>query len=196
MSTTGATTDQVVLTANNEITKAKEDNQESKETWTSLMMVIMVVSTIVFIGATLIIVLYEEETGEDTSHRATAGNILKGIFFKGKNGITKAAVKVFRLNEFTVAPTLAGVDYSVRISPTQSHTAQRDRTQHSNTERSTERHRTQGKSLVLCSKKRSEKHRIKQKTPTQSRTQSAFCILTMGEGRSGRPLTTWRSGKS
>ena len=137
MSTTGATTDQVVLTANNEITKAKEHNQESKETWTSLMMVIMVVSTIVFIGATLIIVLYEEETGEDTSHRATAGNILKGVFGKTKNGLTKAAVKIFGLDKITVAPTLAGVDYSVRISSTQSHRAQKDRTQHRDTERST-----------------------------------------------------------
>jgi hypothetical protein len=187
MSTTGATTDQVVLTANGEITKLKEDNQESKETWTSLMMVIMVVSTIVFIGATLIIVLYEEETGEDTSHRATAGNILKGIFFKGKNGITKAAVKVFRLNEFTVAPTLAGVSHSVRISPTQSHTAQKDRTQHSNTERSTERTQNTGKKS--CSVQQKEVRETQNKTENPYTEPNTAPVLMM-QNREGQEWPT------
>ena len=181
MSTTGATTDQVVLTANNEITKAKEHNQESKETWTSLMMVIMVVSTIVFIGATLIIVLYEEETGEDTSHRATAGNILKGVFGKTKNGLTKAAVKIFGLDKITVAPTLAGVDYSVRISSTQSHRAQKDRTQHRDTERSTERTQNTGKKS--CSVSQKEVRETQNKTELSYTEPNTERVLYSDNGR-------------
>jgi hypothetical protein len=187
MATTGAATNEVVLTANDEITKAKEHNEASKKTWSGLMIVIMVVSTVVFIGSTLIIVLYEEETGEDTSHRATAGNIIKGIFMKTKNGVTKAAVKVFGLDKFTVTPTLAGVSHSVRITPTQTSTEQNTGTQHRKTE-STEQNTesTQKRKKKACSVSTNTVRETQKKTETTDTEASTEVILHSDNGAGQR----------
>lgn len=134
MATSGKATDQVLLSANTEIEILNTENKASKKTWTGLMMVIMIISTVVFIGSTLIIVVYEEETGEDVDRRATVGNISKAAFFKAKNWLTKGVVRKTGLDKFVVATTLAGVGSFPIMPHTQGNTEYKARKPEQDTE--------------------------------------------------------------
>lgn len=120
MQTTGAVTDSVTISATAAIGKKISDNQQEKERWGSALMWFMLVSTIVFIGSTAVIVIYEEDTGEDTSYRPTVQNILKNMFVKAKSGATRLVVKGFGLNQINYVPALSGARV-ITTAPTPQH---------------------------------------------------------------------------
>lgn len=160
MSAAGASTDSIVVAANTGISFLENKNNSTKKTWTGITMVIMIISTVVFIGSTAVIVAYEEETGEDTSYRPTFQNILKNMFVKIKSGATTLVVKGFRLNNISHVPALAGTQV-VTDYPTPEHRSPKNRKSEQSQKKSQE------------SEKRSEKNRCKtEKCSTGVKSQS------------------------
>ena len=137
MDKSGSTLDSVTVATTGLTVATTTKHEQKKGRWTAVMVWFMALMAFTFVLSTIVVVVLEEETGEDFDSLPTVSNIAAGVLKKTKNGLTKAAVKIFGLDKITVAPTLAGVDYSVRISSTQRHRAQKDRTQHRDTERST-----------------------------------------------------------
>jgi hypothetical protein len=153
MDKSGSTLDSVTVATTGLTVATTTKHEQKKGRWTAVMVWFMALMAFTFVLSTIVVVVLEEETGEDFDSLPTASNIIGGVFKKTSNAFTKMAVKIFGLDKITVAPTLAGVDYSVRISSTQSHTAQEDRTQHSNTERSTGTTQNTGKKSCSVSPK-------------------------------------------
>ena len=142
MEKSGSTLDSVTVAATGLTVATTNKHEEKKSRWSAVMIWFMGLMAFTFVLSTVVVVVLEEEMNEDFDRLPTASNIASGVFKKAKNGITGAMVKIFGLDKFTVTPTLAGVSHSVRISPTQSSAAQKDRTQSRNTETTQKAKRT------------------------------------------------------
>ena len=153
MEKSGSALDSVTVAATSLTVGTTNKHEEKKGRWTSVMIWVMGLMALTFVLSTVVVVVLEEETGEDFDSLPTASNIIGGVLKKAKNLFTKAAVKIFGLDKITVAPTLAGISHSVQIAPTQRYTAQNTATQHSNTERSTGTTQNTGKKSCSVSPK-------------------------------------------
>jgi len=179
MEKSGSTLDSVTVAATGLTVATTNKHEEKKSRWSAVMIWFMGLMAFTFVLSTVVVVVLEEEMNEDFDRLPTASNIASGVFKKAKNGITGAMVKIFGLDKFTVTPTLAGVSHSVRISPTQSSTAQKDRTQSRNTEP------TQKAEKKACSVSRNDNRETQQKTelPTTERNTARILYADNGRGK-------------
>jgi lambda repressor-like predicted transcriptional regulator len=187
MEKSGSTLDSVTVAATGLTVATTTKHEQKKGRWTSVMVWFMGLMAFTFVLSTVVVVVLEEEMDEDFDSLPTASNIASGVLKKTTNAITKTAVKIFGLDKITVAPTLAGVSHSVRINPTQSHTAQEDGTQHSNTGRSTERTQNTGKKS--CSVQQKEVRETQNKTENPHTEPNTAPVLMM-QNREGQEWPT------
>ena len=176
MDKSGSVLDSVTITATALTAETKTKHEAKKNRWTSVMIWFMALMSFTFVLTTVVVVVLEEETNSDFDSIPTASNIASGVFKKAKNGVTKAMVKVFGLDKFTAAPTLAGIGPIPISVPTQDYTAQKHRnteTQHRTQKSSTE---TQDCSTGKCPPKHKKTQNLteKQDGKTQELTEITY----------------------
>ena len=133
MDKSGGTLDSVTVAATALTVNTENKLEEKKSRWTNVMMIFMGLMAFTFILSTVVVVVLEEETGQDFDQLPTASNIVGGIFNKTKRGFTKGVISVFGLEKFTNAPNLAVAGQDYAAIATQSHAAQNTGTQKDNT---------------------------------------------------------------
>lgn len=99
------TDNQTAVAANMQADVQRVEKRKSR--WMNTFGIVWAVCFVGFVGSTVLRTQYENETGIDLDERATFGNIAAGVSTKVKGGVLRKLVKLFRLDQFTAAPTLA-----------------------------------------------------------------------------------------
>lgn len=92
---------------NEEYDKAEGNAAASKGRWTYAFFLLWIVSFGGFIGCTAVVVMYEDETGEDVTHNPTIFSVTWKLIVRLKNRILRGVIKKGKLEYAFQMPSLA-----------------------------------------------------------------------------------------